>query len=548
MNKIPVLTKAFLKNSYQSNLNSSEKTAKKRLSKLLVYVLLFAYIAVMFGVLSYNIIEMLIEVNQQELFLSIFLFAVIFLVLIQTIFSSINVFYFAKDIEHILPLPVKPMELLAAKFDTLLFSEYIVTFAFAIAPITLYGILTEAHFMFYIVALVMLLLLPILPALIASFVIMIVMTFTKFIKDKDKFQMYTTIIVLILTIVLQMFITSNSEMTDEMMVETVTQINTMVSGMEGYFITLKPAVEALSNPNSILVLINTIKISVISLFAYLIYLLFGRKLYLKGAIAGTASGKKQKKLNENKAYKIDKVSNTYIKKEIKTLFRNPIYFVQCVLPVILMPILILAVLFISFTQSAEPIDINELLKEETTTSTICIIIAVMQFMMMMSYISITAISRDGGSAYFVKYIPVSLYKQFLYKLAPGIIFNIIPILIISVVFLILQPLSWMYTIPIFIIAMLINIFQNYIYLIIDLKRPKLHWNTEYAVVKQNMNMLYEFVISFVIMGLLITGGLAISNFNPWLSILIILAIVGLGTFIIDRYVYKNQDKLFEKIS
>ena len=422
------------------------------------------------------------------------------------------------------------------------------TFAFATAPIVLYGILTQAHFMFYIVAFVVLLLLPILPALIASFVIMIIMSFTKFIKDKDKFQMYTTILVIILAIALQMFMLSNSEITDEMMVEKMAEMNNALSGIQNHIITLKPAVEALSNPNSMHALMNIIQIILITILIYFIYAVFGNKLYLKGAIAGTSTGKKQKKLDKDKAYKSNKIGETYVKKEIKVLFRNPIYFVQCVLPSIILPILIIVILCASIMQSTEGINMRDILKEETTTSTISIILTLMQFMMMMSYISITAISRDGANAYFIKYVPISLYKQFLYKIIPAIIFNIIPILIVLILFLILQPSAIIYAVPILIIAMLINIFQNYLYFIIDLKRPKLNWNTEYAVVKQNMNMLYEFVISFAIMGLLVIGGFMISNINVWLAIIIVIAIFGLGTFIVDRYVFKNQEKLFEKIN
>ena len=91
MSKITVLTKAFLKNSYQSNFNNLgeeniSKNAKKRLKNLLIYALLFAYLAVVFGILSYNIIETLIQVGQPQLFLTIFLFGVIALILIQSTF------------------------------------------------------------------------------------------------------------------------------------------------------------------------------------------------------------------------------------------------------------------------------------------------------------------------------------------------------------------------------------------------------------------------------------------------------------------------------
>ena len=59
----------------------------------------------------------------------------------------------------------------------------------------------------------------------------------------------------------------------------------------------------------------------------------------------------------------------------------------------------------------------------------CIILCVIQFFSMFIYISITAISREGENAVFMKYIPVSLYKQYIYKCIPNIIMNVVTIVI-----------------------------------------------------------------------------------------------------------------------
>ena len=53
---------------------------------------------------------------------------------------------------------------------------------FAVAPITVYGILTSAGAMYYIVSLLVLIIFPIIPILIATFIIMIIMSFSKGVK------------------------------------------------------------------------------------------------------------------------------------------------------------------------------------------------------------------------------------------------------------------------------------------------------------------------------------------------------------------------------
>ena len=73
--------------------------------------------------------------------------------IIQSIISAKNVFYFSKDLDYILPLQLKPREILISKLNVILVTEYVMELIFAVAPIIVYGILTSAGAMFYIVSL-----------------------------------------------------------------------------------------------------------------------------------------------------------------------------------------------------------------------------------------------------------------------------------------------------------------------------------------------------------------------------------------------------------
>ena len=82
----------------------------------------------------------------------------------------------------------------------------------------------------------------------------------------------------------------------------------------------------------------------------------------------------------------------------------------------------------------------------------------------------------------------------------------------------------------------------------DLKRPKLHWSTEYAVVKQNMNMMFEFILTFLFIGIVIAIGIFASKLNYIYTGIILIILFGTITFIVSKYMNKNQEKLFEKIN
>ena len=167
---------------------------------------------------------------------------------------------------------------------------------------------------------------------------------------------------------------------------------------------------------------------------------------------------------------------------------------------------------------------------------------------MMNYISITAISRDGASAVFVKYIPLSLYRQFLYKSIPHIIMNTIMNLIVFILAKLVAPIPILYLIVVLILSTLFNIIQSFLNLIIDLKKPKLKWDTEYAVVKQNLNMIFEFILSIAIIILLIPIAFVMAEVSYIITAMLFIIVFILGIYLVRKYIDKNQVKLFEKIN
>ena len=149
MNKIVSLTKVLIKNSFQKyNENNKNKSI---VGKVILYIILGAYLMGIFAFLSYGLITTLKQVNQETMFIGIFFLGLALLTIIQSIISATNIFYFSKDIEYILPLPLKPKEILISKLNVILITEYIMEIIFAITPITLYGIITGQGVLFYII-------------------------------------------------------------------------------------------------------------------------------------------------------------------------------------------------------------------------------------------------------------------------------------------------------------------------------------------------------------------------------------------------------------
>ena len=551
--KVISLTKVIFKNSFQNMetaKSTNENKNKKSAGMIILYAFVFIYLAGIVGVFSNGVIKELIEINQEQMFLGLILLAIAFLVLIQSIFSAINILYYSKDNEYILPLPIKPSQIVAAKTNVLLLTEYFVVAIIGLIPLTIYGILTSANILYYISMIVILVTFPIIPTLISSLLVLIVMSFAKFTKNRNRFQLIATIFILVVVCALS-FTVNDTNTTPEQLVAMITKANGLVEMLRGAFPTLGMAIEGITNVNAVSQLFNLLLLVVTTAVVYAIYILIGQKLYLKGAVGNLSSGKKTKrKFDEEKAFKKSSLTKTYVGKELKTLIRNPIFFMQCVLPAILFPILMIVLTFagIKGEQNGVPTDIANMISDKTTIYLGLAILCSIQFFLMFIYISATAISRDGQNATFMKYIPVPLMKQIDYKVIPNIIMTTFMSILTVVIVEYLLRIPIVYILLITIAAIMMGVLQSYISIIVDLKKPKLEWSSEYAVVKQNMNLIWPVVLGMLNITIIVILTLLLGNFiNSYIFILLIAVVYLLLTMIVRNYIKKNITKLFDKI-
>ena len=310
MNKISSLTKVLLKNSFQKYSENNKKTSQ--IGKVILYGILLVYLMGIFGFLSYGLITTLQQVHQEAMFIGIFLLALALLTIIQSIVGATNVFYFSKDLEFVLPLPLKPREILIAKLNVILVTEYIMEILFAVAPIITYGVLTSAGPMFYIISLLVLLIFPIIPILIATFIIMIIMSFSKGVKNKDRFRLIAPILGIIIALVFSFAISGTSEITDDELIELLMQANSMVEVVSDTLPVIKPAINAILNSS----FIEFLKLLGITAVFYIVFIIIGNKLYFRGAVGNLSSGAKKGKNITGKDIKINSVRKIICKKRI----------------------------------------------------------------------------------------------------------------------------------------------------------------------------------------------------------------------------------------
>lgn len=550
MKDVILLTKVLFK----SSLNKSKKNVKKGLNigKILLFILLYVYIAGIIAYVSHEAISSLMIIRQEAIFFNICFVGMIGMTIIQTVFNSLNILFFSKDIEYLMPLPINPIKIVISKFNCLIISNYIINAIVMLPVLVVYGFLLNLGISFYIVGLLVLLLFPIFPVIFTSIIVTIIMKFTNIIKNKDLVQYITVFMTIVLVIVIQFIssLGSNSNMTNEELANMLLKTNGLVEMYSNYFITLKPINNALLNYNNFIGIQNLFILFLETVVIYILGGIITAKMYIKTVTSLATQGiKKSKKMSKEKDYNEKSSLKSYVKKEFINLTRNPIFFMQCILPSILFPVLFSFPIYVSIKESgAEGIlEIQNLVTQNIKTPLVIVVaLAVIAFCFMFNFIAVTAVSRDRSNSIFMKYIPVNIENQCLYKTIPGMILNMIPILYFLVVIKFIVPIvSIKILLYIFIVSTLMNIFNNYCFIIVDLMNPKLEWITEYAVVKQNVNMFFQVIIMLLQLGAIAIIAFNISSIEFLVFIISLIYIIGM--YLVRKYIIKNQIKLFSKI-
>lgn len=555
------LTKIFLKSAYQ-DVNILNKETKK-INKRSVFVWLILIVSLALFYISNEIIKALVSSGYPEVFLSIYFLVLAIFIMFQTILVCTNIFYFSKDIELILPFPIKPVNLLIAKFNTLICTLYVSEAIFGIIPICIYGILTHSTLLFYIYAVLIFIFFPVFLALVLSIIMMFVMKISKFIKNKETFQTIITLLLVTSIFIVEYNVINNIFIQNKeieivennfQIADKLIEFNNRIETSNKLFLVINPAVKVLKNSN-LQNIFEIIKIILIDFITFIIFIFIGKKTYLKDILKNTSYLIKtsNKGINLYKKCKKNIIFKAYIKKEFKNLFRNSMVFMQCVYPMIISLITVIIISIILLPKLNEILnnpDIKQLIGNlEFDLSIVYIILSGIQVLFMISPASLTSISRDGKNASFMKYIPISYFRQILYKGLPQIFINSISvIIIIGILYCAFPSIGIVNVLLVFISSMILNVLNSYSMIIVDLLNLKLEWDSEYEILKQNNNRYFQYAFTVIVILILVYLNKVLEGINLNLSI-IITSIVFLFILIIELILIKiRENKLMKKIN
>lgn len=526
---------------FSSNLFSFEnffgefKKGAKGIAKSILFSVLFLYLICCFGGMyvmtmysTYNYLEMAGEPQFMPVVSVIFILLILFFFGITSVATN----YFSNSgEEQFLSMPISSTDFFGAKFGVSFVTDAVLAIVLFMIANFIYaskqGILGNP--ILYVGILVAGISISLFCIILIYFLLIVPLYFFPSLRKKQILSGISVFLLIIFCVFYGFFSSltgaSFSSGDYEKMASPIVSLSQTVSEKIPVLNFIADAINGKIIPILILLLV-----SAVILFVFVP--LLGR-LYVK--TLNGFSETKTKKVSSHKlefAMQKDLQANTVMKslflRDVRTVLREPSFFVNGPLMVFLFPILLLcgfligifssagnaspefSQMFFEIKQGISQIDENLIRYYLSVSGAIYVV-----FIGNMSSIAITSFSRDGKSLFDLKAMPISseqiakvkLYHAIMYILITDIIAMLI---IVCAYFLLGMPFSLKLLFSSIIYMIVISIACSLVIIVIDMfvdtANPKLLWENPVAAFKQNMNTLVGILLDFAIIAVMIALG------------------------------------------
>ncbi|GIP38677.1 ABC transporter permease [Paenibacillus sp. J31TS4] len=553
MIKTLVLARVLLKNGTGRS-KKGRRGSKLPLHLLLPVVLVVAFLPLMLTISRFlgMMYDSLAPHGQQGIIVGLAVGLVSLMVFLFGLIYVINVFFFSQDVEHLLPLPLTPREILSAKFLVTLLYEYLTAFLVLGPVLITYGVKSGGGPLYYIYSLLVFLLLPVIPLVVASVLAMIIMRFTNMAKHKDRYRTIGGTLAVVFALGANLFFQRGArngvdpEQLQEML---IAGDNSMVRLVTGMFPSSRMAADALTRTSSLGGLASLLLFAGVTVLLYLLFLALGRKLYFRSVMGLSESSAKRAAVTSEQLARETAPRTafaSYLLKELRILFRTPPYFLNCVLMSVLWPVIISIPLLAQ--GGALPFgSLSDMLLESGAGGLVLAGgVGLFLFVSGGNYTAPTALSREGAGLYVNKFLPIRPRVLLLAKLATGWLLTMVTVVLLLVVGLFVLHVPPLLLLLLLVLGAAASLFSCLTGILIDLHLPKLNWDTEQKAVKQNLNGLYNMLLCILLAVLLFFAVLKL-DIGMWGSFGVLLVIMLAADYALYRVLVTKGEEWFRNI-
>lgn len=493
------------------------------------------------------------RMGQGELLITMVTGAAQIICLMFGVFYVISAFYFSKDLKLLVPLPIRPGEIILAKFLGIMAGEYLTIAPLVLPGLVVYGLGADVAWTYVPFALVIYLLLPVLPLVISSLFSLALMRVASFGRNRDFWRVAGALAGVALAVVFQYlgrfggeggpFVVGADQV--EQAQQLLEQRGALVQSLGRYLPTSLWATEALRAGAPAWGVGGFLLFLAVALASLLLLLWAAEKLFLGGLEGGTAEGRSRRLRAEELVRQAGAARSplmALVLREVRLLNRTPSFLMTAILPVVLVPLFSLLPLI------QEP-GLRELIAagRETAAAHPALPAAAMGavgFLNAFSSLAATAVSREGRYFWISRSMPVPAHLQVRAKVVHCLLvslLNLVVVLGLLQFFGLLRVTTLVYVV---VGGLLVSATATYVSLVPDLLRPNLNWTDPQQAMKGNFNVLWSMLLVFLLMLLLTAAAVLLYFVEAALMLPGLLVLCGLLTAVLDRAVGRLADRLY----
>lgn len=443
--------------------------------------------------------ENLVRVGLAPLIISSAFISSVVILCLLSIGIIVGEVFFNKDVDILLRFPIKPVNILISKLIFMIVSFGVIAVLFLLPLFTTYYEMTGRTLLFAIPAILSIFAHVAIVLSVFSFVVIFVMSFlNRITRIKNILQFLGLAFILFLNFYLQFYLRAM------ILKYSVESFGEMVFAYRFYVPQLYLITGVIQSESFLSAFGYGLSLFLISIISVYVFAKLSTVFMLKGIFANkmTLKSGSKKKTQKNAHYKERSVVMELAIKDIREMFKVPIYFFNVSIGAI-MPVVLLVIAFfqekegnaLKFVQEVriffEGLSMGDhILYGSAAGFLLAMVIGTMQ------QTAVSSITREGRRIWIIKVLPISFQDQINGRILGSMIFQLLGLLpSTAVLFFILFPS--IFFVATYVIGAVIGAwFICSAGLFLDVLMPKLQWDTPQQAIKQNFKIALFTVISW----------------------------------------------------
>ncbi|HVP89997.1 MAG TPA: hypothetical protein VMS75_02150 [Terriglobales bacterium] len=432
--------------------------------------------------------------GQERALLTLGILAGELFILLFGIYYVISAFYFSRDLEFLIPLPLKPVEVMASKFGVITINEYLTVLVIVVPVLVGYGMMSRGGPGYWVNGLLVYLLLPVIPLAVVSVLVVALMRVVNISRKKDALILLGSLLLVGLGMAVQLMAGRAGRGGLDMQAATrfFSSPDSLLNVVGSRFPPSVWATKAVAGGFSATGLLNLALFAATSLAFLAAILLLGEKLFYRGLVGlGEVSGRRQAL---SRAQMSERVSSgrhavrAIFAREWRLMNRTPIFLLNGVLVVLIVPVLV----FIMMKANASRGGGASLLKILSSVDPLFLTLAAAAFMTVCGSLNGTSsstFSREGGQFWISRVIPVAPREQVAAKFLHSYLVSVLGTVAASAALVWIAHLRPAPLAAAAGLSLVAGVLLTSVGMMIDLARPLLDWTNPQKAIKQNLNVL-----------------------------------------------------------